>query len=92
MSSLAKPGLSRQGAYVDPGPRLANLTPSPGNLSPLRTVIGFARECDLPAMRDLLLAHGAAESEEDRKRYLQREASIAFDPEYMRNFHRSETI
>ena len=40
-----------------------------GNISPLRKVITFAEEWHVEEMRDLLLQHGARESESDVERW-----------------------
>ena len=68
-----------------------NFSPGPGRLSPLQTVIGLGADPDdIAAMRDLLLAHGAAESEGDRKAWHDTQNAFANDPGWLDNFHRSE--
>ncbi len=68
----------------------ANLIVGPGEISPLRKVIAFARNCDVAAMRDLILEHGASENATDRQRWLQRQYSDEHDAAWVRNFHRDD--
>jgi hypothetical protein len=44
-----------------------------GSITPLQNVLTFAREKDVEAMRELLLKHGAHESEKDRKQWATRQ-------------------
>ena len=46
-----------------------NLPPTQGDISPLRKVIAFASGQHVGKMRELLLQHGAEETEEDRERW-----------------------
>jgi len=49
-----------------------------GDISPLRKVMSFAKESYVTQMRDLLLQHGAKESDKDRERWdLRQRADIA---------------
>ena len=49
-----------------------------GSISPLRNVMSFAKEMYVVEMRDLLLQHGAKESDKDRERWdLRQRADIA---------------
>ena len=49
-----------------------------GHMSPLRNVMTFAKESYVIQMRDLLLKHGAKESDKDRERWdLRQRADIA---------------
>ena len=61
-----------------------------GELSPLRKAIGFARSCDVAAMRDLLLEYGATEGKADRLRWRQRQYSDANDIAWLRKFHEDD--
>ena len=59
------------------------------SLSPLRRVIAFARPRDAAAMRDLLLQHGAAESQFEKQRWHERQAAEGSEAAWLQNFHRS---
>ena len=63
---------------------------SPGQLSPLRNVICFAHEKDVASMRDLLLKYGATESDDDKKRWKQRELADLNEPAWLKNFHKDD--
>ena len=55
-----------------------NLPLKIGDISPLRKVMSFAKESYVTQMRDLLLQHGAKESDKDRERWdLRQRADIA---------------
>ena len=68
----------------------ANIINGPGDISPLRNVIVFARNCDVARMRELLLEHGASENATDRQSWLQRQYSDEHDAAWVRNFHRDD--
>ena len=57
-----------------------------GRVSPLRHVISFAKLRDLEAMRNLLLASGAEETDDDRQRLEERRRSEIFEAERVRLF------
>ena len=59
-------------------------------LPQLLKVLNFARECDVAAMCELLLKHGASESADDHGRWLLRQYSDANDQAYLRNFFRDD--
>ena len=49
-----------------------------GDISPLRKVMSFAKESYVTQMRDVLLKHGAKESDKDRERWdIRQRADIA---------------
>ena len=55
-----------------------NMPLKTGDVSPLRKVMSFAKESYVTQMRDLLLQHGANESDKDRERWdLRQRADIA---------------
>ena len=58
------------------------------DISPLRKVIAFARDHDVARMRELLLAHGASESEFERRRWKDRQKADACEAAWQENFHR----
>ncbi len=51
----------------------------PGDISPLRNVITFAREEHVAKMRQLLLDAGANESDDDRKRWVTSQRASLFE-------------
>ena len=63
---------------------------TPGQLSPLRNVICFAHQKDVASMRDLLLKYGAAESDDDKKRWKQRELADLNELAWLKNFHKDD--
>ena len=67
-----------------------NLVIGPGEISPLRKVICFARTRDVREMRQLLLEYGAVESKEDQKRWELREYSDMNEKAWLRIFHRDD--
>ena len=59
--------------HADPNMQLKT-----GDISPLQKVMSFAKESYVTQMRDLLLQHGAKESDKDRERWdLRQRADIA---------------
>ena len=67
-----------------------NLITGPGQLSPLRSVILWARTCNVRDMRQVLFDHGAFESKEDKRRWKIREDAEMNEPAYLRNRHRDD--
>ena len=65
-----------------------NATVRPGDISPLRNVLCFARPCDVREMRLLLLDHGAFQTSADKKRWEDREAYDMMEPAWLAAFHR----
>ena len=61
-----------------------------GQLSPLRNVYCFAHLNDVSPMRELLLKHGATESEDDKKRWEKRERANIYEKPWLKNFHKDE--
>ena len=59
----------------------------PGFVSPLRHVILFAPVSNVVAMRDLLLQHGAVESDDDKQRWFIRRAADDAEPARLREFY-----
>ena len=59
----------------------------PGFMSPLRHVILFAPVNNAVAMRDLLLQHGAVESDDDKHRWFIRRAADDAEPARLREFY-----
>ena len=55
-----------------------------GRISPLQHVMLFAPEERVAAMRTVLLLHGAEETEEDKKRWIQRQETDANETNYVR--------
>jgi hypothetical protein len=51
----------------------------PGDLNPLRKVLCFARERHVVEMRQLLLDHGADETDDDRKRWVTRQQADLYE-------------
>ena len=67
-----------------------NLITGPGQLSPLRSVILWARTCNVRDMRQVLFDHRAFESKEDKRRWKIREDAEMNEPAYLRNRHRDD--
>ena len=59
-----------------------NSIPEAGDLSPLRSVLCFARPCDVSEMRLLLLQYGARQSSADAKRWDEREAYAMMEADW----------
>ena len=55
------------------------ISTTPGDISPLRKVLTFAREEHVVKMRELLLQHGADESDEDRERWVTSRRAALFE-------------
>ncbi len=51
----------------------------PGDLNPLRKVLCFAQERHVVEMRQLLLDHGADETDDDRKRWVTRQQADLYE-------------
>jgi len=64
-----------------------NIVVGAGQLSPLRNVICFGHKKDVAAMRQLLLAHGARESEDDKKRWITRWNCDINEEAWLKRFH-----
>ena len=62
----------------------------PGQLSPLRNVICFARTCNVRDMRHVLLDYGAFESKEDKRRLEIRADAEMNEKTWLKNFHRDD--
>ena len=58
-----------------------------GDVHPLMKVMTFAAADHVGAMRELLLAHGAVESEEAKERWALRRRADACEEDWLRNFH-----
>ena len=67
-----------------------NIIPGPTELSPLRNVIWSARTKDVVEMRALLLAHGAKQSLDDKKRWATRRGADLNEPAWLKNFHKDD--
>ena len=67
-----------------------NVILGPGDISPLRNVMTFARACDVHEMRLLLLEYGAKESEADKEQWESRKHYDMIEPAWMANFHRDD--
>ena len=67
-----------------------NVVIGQGEVRPLVKAIVFARDCDVAAMRDLLLEHGAAEDAIAHQHWLERAYSNRYDGPYVRNVHRDD--
>ena len=59
-------------------------------ISPLRHVMLFAPASTVDAMRDLLLEHGAVESEDDKKRWVTRKLADEYEPLYSQAFYEDD--
>ena len=62
----------------------------PGRISPLQHVMLLAPEARVAAMRTALLLHGADETEEDKKRWIQRQDTDANETNYVRLFYEDD--
>ena len=61
-----------------------------GRISPLQHVMLFAPAERVAAMRTILLLHGAEETEEDKKRWIQRQDTDANETNYVRLFYEDD--
>jgi hypothetical protein len=64
-----------------------NAPVSADGLSPLQNVMTFAPEQRVATMRDLLMEHGAVETEDDKKRWVIRQDADRFEPHRVRDFY-----
>ena len=62
----------------------------PGQLSPLRNVILWARTCNVRDMRQELFDHGAFESKEDKRRWKIREDAEMNEKAWLKNRHKDD--
>ena len=67
-----------------------NIEPGPGDISPLRSVMCFARSGEVQEMRKLLLDHGAKETKDDKKRWELREYTDKNERAWLMRFHRDD--
>ena len=61
-----------------------------GRISPLQHVMLLAPKARVAAMRTALLLHGAEETEEDKKRWIQRQDTDANETNYVRLFYEDD--
>ena len=61
-----------------------------GRISPLQHVMLFAPAERVAAMRTVLLLHGAEETDEDKKRWIQRQDTDANETNYVRLFYEDD--
>ena len=61
-----------------------------GDLKPLRSVLCFAPQRNVAAMREALLKHGAVETAEDFARWRERNQADLAEKEWLRKFHRDD--
>ena len=61
-----------------------------GLISPLQHVLLFAPVKNVVSMRDLLLQHGAVETEDDKERWKIRQDSDRFEPARVRDFYEDD--
>ncbi len=64
-----------------------NVTPGPGDISPLRNVLTFAPKRSVAAMREALLDHGAKQSKFEYNRWLERQSADACEEAWLRKVH-----
>ena len=64
-----------------------NLPLKPGDITPLRNVMSFAKMNNVAEMRDLLLQHGAEEKDEDKARWELRKRADFYERIRINNYN-----